>query len=150
LNAAPVSSRLEGGSSSLVNRIKALRKLALPKEKGGGDYPIGVVLAPIMPIPGWQEEYVALFENLRSELDFPVDLTFELITHRFTPGSKRVLTEWYPNTSLDMDESKRDTKINKYGGTKFVFAADEMKQMKSFFYQQIPSIFPESKILYWT
>lgn len=150
LNAAAVSTRLEGGTSTIHARINALRKLALPKEQGGGDYPIGVVLAPIMPVPNWQEEYTHLLDQLQQNLDFPTDLTFELITHRFTPGSKEVLLGWYPNTSLEMDEAQRAEKRNKFGGTKYVYPADMMKAMKQFFYKEIKERFTEAEILYWT
>ncbi|GEO07698.1 spore photoproduct lyase family protein [Segetibacter aerophilus] len=150
LNAPSVSRRLEGGTASISARIKALRKLALPRHEGGGNYPIGVVLAPIMPIENWQEEYGVLLDELRHQLDFPVNLTFELITHRFTPGSKQVLTEWYPNTSLEMDEATRAEKRNKFGGTKYVYTKDTMKEMKQFFYGEINKKFPEAEILYWT
>ncbi|MEJ7677652.1 MAG: spore photoproduct lyase family protein [Segetibacter sp.] len=150
LNANPVSRRLEGGTATITSRIKALRKLALPRKHGGGDYPIGVVLAPIMPIPNWQEEYTLLLDELQQNLDFPTNLTFELITHRFTPGSKEVLLEWYPNTSLEMDESKRAVKRNKFGGTKYVYIPDTMNAMKKFFYQEINKRFPQAEILYWT
>ena len=150
LNANPVSRRLEGGTASVSSRIKALRKLALPRQNGGGNYPIGVVLAPIMPIPNWQEEYSLLLDELQQSLNFPTDLTFELITHRFTPGSKEVLLEWYPNTSLEMDESSRTVKRNKFGGTKYVYIQETMKEMKKFFYQEINNRFPEGEILYWT
>ena len=150
LNANVVSRRLEGGTATVNARIKALRKLALPRSEGGGNYPIGVVLAPIMPVANWQEEYSLLFDELQQNLDFPVDLTFELITHRFTPGSKEVLLDWYPNTSLEMDEAGRAVKRNKFGGLKYVYSADTMKEMKHFFYQQINKRFPDGKILYWT
>ena len=150
LNANPVSRRLEGGTASISSRIKALRKLALPREDGGGNYPIGVVLAPIMPIPNWQEEYSLLLDELQQNLDFHTDLTFELITHRFTPGSKEVLLEWYPNTSLEMDETSRAVKRNKFGGTKYVYVKETMNEMKEFFYTGINKRFPESQILYWT
>ncbi|MVN22066.1 radical SAM protein [Mucilaginibacter sp. HMF7410] len=150
LNAEPVARRLEGGTASVSARIKALRKLALPREQGGGNYPIGIVLAPIMPIPNWEEHYNALFEQLEQHLDFPCDLTFELISHRFTPGSKDVLLEWYPNTSLEMDEATRSTKTNKFGGRKFVYTKEVMKQLKTFFEQQIVRRFPKASILYWT
>ena len=150
LNANPVSRRLEGGTASIAARIQALRKLALPRSEGGGAYPIGVVLAPIMPIENWQDEHGALLHELKQSLDFPVDLTFELISHRFTPGSKQVLTEWYPNTSLDMNEADRAEKRNKFGGTKFVYKKEVMKEMKDFFYKEINSTFPEAEILYWT
>jgi len=150
LNAEPVAKRLEGGTASVPARIKALRNLALPKEQGGGNFPFGVVLAPIMPIPDWEEHYSNLFEQLEKSLDFPCDLTFELISHRFTPGSKDVLMEWYPNTSLEMDETTRATKTNKFGGTKFVYTKEVMKQLKAFFEQQIAKRFPKASILYWT
>ncbi len=150
LNADIISRKLEGGTSGIAARIKALRKLALPKEQGGGGYPIGVVLAPIMPVPNWKEEYAKMLEQLQQSLNFSCNLTFELITHRFTPGSKDVLMEWYPNTSLNMSEADRAIKRNKFGGIKFVYQKDMMKSLKDFFEQEISQSFPEAKILYWT
>ncbi len=58
--------------------------------------------------------------------------------------------EWYPNTSLEMDENKRAVKQNKFGGMKYVYTPDLMKTMKQFFYSEIAIRFPQSKILYWT
>ncbi len=150
LNAPVVSRRFEGGTASVDDRIAALSKLALPVEQGGGSYPIGVVLAPIMPVEGWQTAYRDMLVKLRQTLSFPTDLTFELITHRFTPGSKKVLTEWYPNTSLQMDEELRSSKTNKFGGTKYVYDKQTMDEMKRFFYAEIAELFPQAKVLYWT
>ncbi len=150
LNAAPVSTRLEGGTSPVESRIKALRKLALPKQQGGGGYPVGVVLAPIMPVPDWKLQYSLLLDQLMAELDFTCDLTFELITHRFTPGSREVLTGWYPNTTLDMTESERTAKRNKFGGIKYVYTKEMMKSLRSFLESGIMQRFPLARILYWT
>ena len=150
LNAEVVSRRLEGGTAAIPARIQALRKLALPRERGGGNYPIGVVLAPIMPIPDWKDHYMNLFEQLGQQLDFPTNLTFELISHRFTPGSKEVLMGWYPNTALDMDETSRSVKRNKFGGLKYVYTKEVMKEMRVFFEREIANRFPNAAILYWT
>ncbi|MBE7170741.1 MAG: radical SAM protein [Williamsia sp.] len=150
LNAEAVSKRLEGGTSSIPERIAALRKLALPKEEGGGGYPIGIVLAPIMPIPDWRQHYSHLFVQLEQQLNFPCDLTFELISHRFTPGSKDVLMEWYPNTSLDMNEENRTIKRNKFGGIKFVYPKETMKELRDFFEAEISRRCPKAEVLYWT
>jgi spore photoproduct lyase len=150
LNAAAVSARLEGGTASLPARMQALHTLALPQHEGGGGYPIGVVLAPIMAFEGWQQAYTNMLEQLQQHIKFPSDLTFELITHRFTPGSKEVLLGWYPNTGVDMDESKRTMKHNKFGGTKFIYTPAVMQEMKQFFYKEIKNRFPSAKILYWT
>ena len=150
LNAETICKRLEGGTASVHARLRALRKLALPRAQGGGDYPVGVVLAPIMPVPDWELQYTHLFDRLSDTLDFSCDLTFELITHRFTPGSKEVLLQWYPNTSLDMEEAGRDVKRNKFGGTKYVLPKATMQRMRTFFTQQIVQRFPRAKVLYWT
>lgn len=150
LNAAPVSSKLEGGTASVAKRIDALRQLALSRENGGGAYPIGVVLAPIMAIENWPTHYAQLLDDLHRVLDFPTNLTFELITHRFTPGSREVLQGWYPKSSLDMNDQNREVKRNKFGGQKYVYPKDLMKEMKSFFYEEITARFPDSRILYWT
>ncbi|GAB4024808.1 spore photoproduct lyase family protein [Spirosoma koreense] len=150
LNTELITRRLEGGTASLEARLQALRQLALPVEQGGGGYPVGVVLAPIMPVVDWQDQYTSLLDRLAATLDFPCDLTVEFITHRFTPGSKAVLTEWYPNTSLDMDEASRSTKRNKFGGVKYVYTPQNMQALRSFLYSAWRERFPEAPILYWT
>jgi spore photoproduct lyase len=150
LNAESIARRLEGGTASVEARLRALRQLALPREQGGGGYPIGLVLAPLMPIPDWRDHYSALLDRIASALDFPCDMNAEFISHRFTPGSKDVLTQWYPNTSLEMDESTRAEKRNKFGGTKYVYLPAVMKEMKAFFYEEWQKRFPNAPVLYWT
>lgn len=150
VNAAPVSGRFEGGTASVTSRLQALRRLALPHSQGGGGYPVGLVIAPIMPIEDWQAHYSRLFDSISSSLDFDCDLTFELISHRFTPGSKEVLTSWYPQSKLDMDESTRSVKRNKFGGLKYVYESDMMKTLRQFFERELNKRFPRAKILYWT
>lgn len=150
VNATPISGRFEGGTANVNSRLQALRKLALPRTQGGGEYPVGLVIAPIMAIENWELHYTQLLDEISSTLDFDCDLTFELITHRFTPGSKDVLTQWYPHSKLDMDESTRSMKRNKFGGIKYVYDADTMKSLRSFFAREIAQRFPKAKILYWT
>lgn len=150
VNARSVSRQLEGGTASIAARLQALRKLALPRSQGGGGYPVGLVIAPIMPLEDWETEYGELLEAIAQTLDFPCDLTFELISHRFTPGSKQVLEGWYPNSKLDMSEENRTVKRNKFGGTKYVYDTDTMKSLRSFFEQELSRRFPQAQILYWT
>jgi spore photoproduct lyase len=145
VNADPISSRLEGGTASVEERLQGLRRLGLE-----GGYPIGVVIAPIMPIDDWQQHYTQLLDRMSDLLDFDCDLTFELISHRFTPGSKDVLLSWYPNTKLDMDESTRVIKRNKFGGMKYVYDAKTMRELRQFFDRELKRRFPKGEILYWT
>lgn len=150
VNAAWISQKLEGGTATVPHRLQALRKLGLPREQGGGGYPIGLVIAPIMPIEDWEQHYSDLFDQIEQAIDFDCDLTFELISHRFTPGSKEVLQAWYPNSKLDMDEQNRIIKRNKFGGTKYVYDGDTMKQLRRFFEGEISKRFPQAQVLYWT
>ncbi len=146
LNAASVSRDFEGGTASVTQRLKALRSMA------AAGYPVGLTLAPIMPVTDWQEEYSALLRAVSVALDGVggVDLTVELITHRFTPGSKEVLLSWYPKTTLDLQEAARTEKRNKFGGFKYVYPKHAMNEMKAWFYQAIGEVLPYAKVLYWT
>ena len=150
LNADVVAKKLEGGTPDIPSRLAALRKMALPKRLGGGGYPVGIVLAPIIPIPDWEFQYTRLLNDIQTHLDFETDLTFELITHRFTPGSRDILLGWYPNTSLDFGEENRAIKRNKFGGHKYVYMKEIMTHLKTFFEKEIAKHFPKAKILYWT
>ena len=155
LNAESVARKLEGGTASVEARLQALRKLAFPREQGGGGYPVGVIIAPIMPIPNWREEYTSLLDRIYTALDYgtmsdKLDLNVEFISHRFTPSSKDTLMQWYPNTSLDMDEAGRAQKRNKFGGTKYVYQPTDMQELKRFFYDEWAKRFPTAPILYWT
>ncbi len=154
LNAASVSRDFEGGTATVPQRLRALRTLAL------AGYPVGLTIAPIMPVERWREQYLALFQSVAEALsglpaahlpvDLPVDLTVELITHRFTPGSKDVLLNWYPKTTLDLREEARTEKRNKFGGFKYVYPKDSMAEMKSWFYEALAAVLPTARILYWT
>ena len=146
LNAASVSRDFEGGTASVSQRLKALRKMAL------AGYPVGLTIAPIMPVAGWREEYGELLRGVAEALAGvgSVDLTAELITHRFTPGSKEVLIGWYPKTTLDLREEARTQKRTKFGGFKYVYPKDSMGEMRAFFEETIAATLPGAKILYWT
>ena len=144
VNADPVSHSMEGGTATVANRLQGLRKLA---ENG---YPIGIVIAPIMAIADWQTHYTNLFDLIQQTIDIECDLTFELITHRFTPKSKEVLQTWYPNSKLDLEADNRSQKRNKFGGVKYVYDRDTMSELKEFVRSQIDTRFPNAEILYWT
>ncbi|MCW2602325.1 MAG: splG [Pseudonocardiales bacterium] len=146
VNAAPIADRLEGGTARMPARLAALRAVAL------AGYPIGLTIAPIMPVPGWQDAYARLLDDVADALE-PVehaDLTVELITHRFTAASKDVLLGWYPSTALEMDEQSRTAKRSKFGGLKYVYPREAMRQMRTWFDTGVARALPEARILYWT
>lgn len=146
VNAQSIARDFEGGTASVSQRLEALRKVA---EAG---YPVGLTIAPIMPVSSWREQYTALLTQAADALrGIPSpDLTAELITHRFTPGSKDVLLSWYPKTTLDLLEANRTQKRTKFGTFKYVYPKDPMAELRTFFYETIPRILPTCRILYWT
>jgi spore photoproduct lyase len=146
VNAAPLVARFEGGTAGLDGRLAAMAAMA----RAG--YPVGLTVAPIMAVEGWRDLYADLVERARAALSgIPdLDLTAELITHRFTPGSKSVLLDWYPATQLDLDETTRARKTTKFGSLKFVYTTEVMKEMRAFFTERLADRLPEARVLYWT
>jgi len=145
LNAA-AAERLEGGAPRMPARLAALRKVAL------AGYPVGLTIAPILPVPEWRAEYDRLMADVADALDGidGVDLTAELITHRFTPKSKEVLQGWYPGSKLDMDEAARTRKMTKFGSTKWVFPKAQMAAMRAGIEASLALRLPAARALYWT
>ena len=146
VNAASISRDFEGGTANVAQRLRAMRAMAQ------AGYPVGLTIAPIMPVERWREEYRALLASVAQALAGidGVDLSAELITHRFTPGSKEVLLGWYPKTTLDLREQGRTEKRTKFGGFKYVYPKDSMAEMRAWFEQALQEILPMARILYWT
>ena len=144
VNADVVARRWEGGTAPVPARLRALGRMA----RAG--YPVGLTVAPIMPVEGWEDAYRALFRLAGEALPPGADVTVELITHRFTPGSKEVLTGWYPATTLEMDEAVRVRKFGKYGNVKYVYPAALMRAMRAHLEGEAARHLPGARMLYWT
>ncbi|SFP75662.1 SPL family radical SAM protein [Sphingomonas rubra] len=137
--------RFEGGTAPVADRLRALRRMA------DAGYLVGLTVAPIIAAPGWQEAYAGLIDQVAAAFEGTApDLTVELITHRFTPGSREVLQSWYPGSRLDMGEAGRTEKRNKFGGIKHVYDRDTMRSLRAFFEERIADRLPFARILYWT
>jgi spore photoproduct lyase len=138
--------RFEGGTSPVKLRIDALARMA---EAG---YPIGLTIAPIIAATGWGQAYATLINDVAVALAHlpDVDLTIELITHRYSPNSKAVLDSWYPGSSLDMGTDNRAEKRTKFGSLKYVYDAETMRDLRAFFETEIARQLPSARILYWT
>ncbi len=138
--------RFEGGTAPVAERIGALRRMA------AAGYPIGLTIAPIIAADGWEQAYGTLIDDVAAALAaMPgLDLTVELITHRFNSGSKAVLDSWYPGSALDMTTRNRVTKRTKFGSEKQVYDAATMRLLRTFLERRIADALPAARILYWT
>ncbi len=146
VNAEPVARRFEGGTAPVPARLAAARRLALD------GYPIGLTIAPVMPVPGWREAYGDLFARAGEALaGIPgLDLTAEFITHRFTESSRQTLLGWYPRTQLEMDEGQRAAKRTKFGGVKYVYPRAVMTELRHGLESMTADHLPQARQLYWT
>lgn len=79
----------------------------------------------------------------------PLDLRFELITHRFTPRAKRLILERYPDTDLPMDEGERQWKFGQFGYGKYLYPRRQMAEIETFFRSRIAAYFPEARVDYF-
>jgi spore photoproduct lyase len=146
LNGSEVAGRFEGGTAAVPARVDALRRMA---EAG---YPVGLTVAPIMPVGDWRSAYGSLLDDVAAALEevADLDLTVEAITHRFTDNSKEVLQGWYPRTRLEMDEAQRTRKGTKFGGAKYVYPREVMAELRTWFAAAVADRLPQAPLLYWT
>ncbi len=79
-----------------------------------------------------------------------LDLTAELITHRFTPGSTAVLRRWCPGSDLPLDEADRVEKRTKFGSVKHVFPKPLTQAMRSHCTACLARDLPTARVLHWT
>ncbi|MEI5686032.1 spore photoproduct lyase family protein [Sphingomonas kyungheensis] len=143
INPAPYA-RFEGGTSPVAARLAALAAMA----RAG--YPVGLTIAPIIAAAGWEQAYGTLLAEAGAALADVEDCTIELITHRYTPGSKAVLESWYPGSKLDMGAAGRVEKRTKFGSVKYVYDAATMTALRSFFTAEVARWLPKARVLYWT
>lgn len=145
LNAASIIEKYEHVTPSMVERVVAAGKVA----RAG--FPLGFIIAPVFYFPGWQEEYAKLLEALDAQLpkEARLDLTFELISHRFTKRAKNNILDLFPESTLPMDESERKLKYGQFGYVKYIYQPEVMKEMKDFIESRLSSIFPQAKIEYF-
>ena len=137
LNTDYVIKKFEHGTPGMSERVAASAKVAT------SGYPVGFLIAPIILYEGWQRDYQWLFEELNAVLDSLSrrDLTFELITHRFTQRAKGTILDIFPNTELDMDETKRQFKYGQFGYGKYVYPKKSMIAVKEFMEEMIGRMF---------
>lgn len=145
LNSDYVISSFEHGTPPLKERIEAASKVS------HAGYPLGFIIAPIIIYDHWQEEYLALLTNLKNSLDPGAmdNLTFELISHRYTKRAKKNILSLFPETKLSMKEEERRVKYGQFGYIKYLYPKYIYEELKSFFIQEITRLFPQGKVEYF-
>lgn len=144
INTDRIIKSYEHKTPSFNKRIEAAYKVL------NAGYPIGFIIAPVFFYDQWKNEYSMLIKETKNL--FPVDkhekITFEVISHRYTTKAKNRITEVFPETTLPMNDVERTFKYGQFGYGKYVYNKDEMKEMKTFFKEQLEANFKNSEIKY--
>nr|WP_304941677.1 spore photoproduct lyase [Vallitalea guaymasensis] len=144
INTDKVIKSYEHRTPSMRNRIEAAYKVL------NADYPIGFIIAPVFVYDGWKEEYKMLIRDLNNKLavDKHKNISFEIISHRYTTKAKNRINEIFPETSLPMTDEERTFKYGQFGYGKYVYNKDQLSEMKDFFKEQLGTYFSDSEIKY--
>ncbi|MEG2289699.1 MAG: spore photoproduct lyase [Clostridium sp.] len=144
INTAKVITDFENRTASIDKRIEASAKVA----KAG--YPLGFLIAPVFLYEDWKKDYRELLINLHDKLpkNLSTPVTFEVISHRYTPKAKDIILEVFPDTSLPMEDEERKYKYGQFGYGKFVYTKEQLQEMKEFFTTEINEIFKDGEIKY--
>ncbi|MBU7005692.1 spore photoproduct lyase [Peptococcaceae bacterium DYL19] len=143
LNAPTVIDRYEQRTPRLLQRLEAARKVYQ------AGYPTGFIVAPIIEYEGWQEEYRAVFSELRKRFGSGEQLTIELITHRFTQRAKNNILDIFPETTLPMVEENRKFKYGQFGYGKYVYPPEKMAEIKTFLQDMVDQSIPQAAVEYF-
>ncbi|MDD2629317.1 MAG: spore photoproduct lyase [Limnochordia bacterium] len=142
INTDRIIDNYEEQTASLDQRLEGAKLLCQ------AGYPIGFIIAPLLIYPHWQEEYSVLLDNVKDTLRevSREQLTFELIMHRFTARSARLIKERFPHSSLDLSQEGRVHK----GFGKYVYEPSKAEELEQFLRAEINNRFPQGVVEYFT
>lgn len=140
VNPDEIIRRVEFGTSSLKNRVIAINKL---KEAG---YTVGILVAPIILVDNWKEQYenllIYLSENLSTSAKNDVFFEFILMTYSYI--HRAINGDAFPNAIDLFDKSKM--KVRGYG--KYAYNDVLRKEAENFFFSKMKKYFPNNEIKY--
>ncbi len=144
INTPRIIAQYEHLTPDLEERLAAARKVA------AAGYPTGFIVAPVIAYDRWEDEYRLLLDEVAAALGTARggDVTFEVISHRFTARAKTTILSVFPGTSLPMEEGERKVKFGQFGYRKFVYPEATLSAIKAFFEREIPARLPGAGIEY--
>lgn len=140
VNPEEIIKNVEFGTSRLQGRINAINKL---KDAG---YKIGILIAPVIFVEGWEKLYLELIQKLNIELSEKVkkDVFFEIIFMTYSYVHTKINEEAFPNAINLYDKEKMTGR----GKGKYWYKNDVRKAGEEFFKTQMKKYFPNNEIKY--
>lgn len=140
VNPQEIIRKIEFGTSSLNNRIKAINSL---KEAG---YKVGILVAPVVLLENWEDLYRELFDILAETLSQKVknEMFFEVIFMTYSYIHRIINSEAFPN-AIDLYDKD---KMTGRGRGKYCYNSIIREKGEAFLRSEITNRFPDNKIIY--
>ena len=140
VNPEEIINNVEFGTSRLDGRINAINKL---KEAG---YEVGILIAPVIFVENWKEEYLELIKTLESRLSTKVkkDVFFEIIFMTYSYVHTKINEEAFPK-AINLYNKELMTGR---GRGKYWYKSKLREEGERFFIENMKKYFPNNEILY--
>ena len=140
VNPEKIINQIEIGTSKLADRVKAINKLKI------AGYKIGILIAPVIMIDNWKEEYENLIKYLHETLSLEVkqEVFFELIFMTYSYVHRMINQEAFPN-AINLYNKELMTGR---GRGKYMYKSTIKQEGEEFFRKILNKYFPDNKIIY--
>ena len=139
--------RFEGGTDPVAARLAGLGALA----RAG--YPVGLTIAPIMPVGGWRSGVRRAARRggrrarRRSRARPDRRVHHPPLHPDQQAGARRAGTR---ARSWRWTRTPRTRKFGKFGAVKYVYPSDAMRELRTWFDAALATRLPAARALYWT
>lgn len=140
VNPQKIISNIELGTSPLKLRVEAINKLC------GANYKIGILIAPIILIENWKQEYEKLIKFLSEKLSPKAkkEVFFEIIFMTYSYIHNAINKEAFPNNPILYDKDKMTVR----GKGKYTYKKEVRKEAEKFIIELMKKYFPSNEIKY--
>ncbi len=140
VNPQEIISKIEIGTSPLMNRVEAINKL----KKAG--YKVGILIAPVVLVENWKEKYEELVKYLSENLSNEVkkNVFFEIIFMTYSYVHNAINTEAFPNA---INLYNKDLMMVR-GRGRYMYKKEVREDGSIFFADLMKKYFPNNEIKY--
>jgi spore photoproduct lyase len=137
-----IISNIEVGTASLKNRISALNKMA------EADYPVGILIAPVIMLDNWKELYTELLDTLKEDLTKKVkeQMFIEIIFMTYSFIHRSINSEAFPEAIELYDKDLMKGR----GMGKYCYRPELRTEGEEWLLREIDIRFGKDKILYFS
>ena len=141
VNPAEIIEKVELGTSSLGNRIKAINKMA------DAGYKMGILIAPVILLENWKEQYLELVKYLVENLNSNVkkQAFFEIIFMTYSYVHRMINGDVFPRMAEELYHSEM---MKGRGNGKYVYKLYLKEEGENFLRDIMNVYFPNNEIKY--